>query len=55
MLCPCKDCDKKGCGVYHDECQPYQEFVKWKRAKNDEERKEKQRVYSMRKFEKKRK
>ena len=25
---PCKDCPKKGCGPYHDECPEYQEFRK---------------------------
>lgn len=24
--CPCKDCEKKGCGVYHDKCEKYQAF-----------------------------
>lgn len=23
---PCKDCPKKGCGRYHDECPEFQEF-----------------------------
>ena len=26
MKCPCADCEKKGCGSYHDNCKPYQEF-----------------------------
>lgn len=26
--CPCKDCENKGCGSYHDECEPYQKFRK---------------------------
>jgi hypothetical protein len=25
---PCKDCPKKGCGVYHDKCPEYQEYKK---------------------------
>lgn len=25
---PCKDCERKGCGSYHDECKVYQEYVK---------------------------
>lgn len=29
---PCKDCPKKGCGSYHDECQEYRAY----RAKVDE-------------------
>lgn len=24
---PCKDCERKGCGSYHDECP---EYLKWK-------------------------
>lgn len=23
---PCKDCDNKGCGAYHDKCVPYKKF-----------------------------
>lgn len=23
---PCKKCENKGCGSYHDECKPYQEY-----------------------------
>ena len=23
---PCKDCPKKGCGSYHDECELYQKY-----------------------------
>ena len=30
--CPCRDCERKGCGTYHDECPDYQEY----RAKVDE-------------------
>lgn len=28
---PCKDCERKGCGAYHDSCKKYQEY----RAKID--------------------
>lgn len=28
--CPCGNCDKKGCGVYHDQCEEYQKYVKFK-------------------------
>ena len=35
---PCKDCPKKGCGSYHDQCPEYQEF-----------RKEKERIYAEKK------
>ena len=24
--CPCKDCERKGCGVYHDNCEKYQSW-----------------------------
>lgn len=24
--CPCKDCEKKGCGAYHELCEKYQAF-----------------------------
>lgn len=30
--CPCKTCERKGCGTYHDECPEYLEF----RAKVDD-------------------
>lgn len=23
---PCKDCEKKGCGTYHDVCDKYQQY-----------------------------
>lgn len=23
---PCKDCDRRGCGSYHDECEKFQEW-----------------------------
>lgn len=29
---PCKDCERKGCGSYHDKCPEYQEY----RARVDE-------------------
>ena len=27
---PCKNCEKKGCGSYHDKCKAYQNFTKRK-------------------------
>lgn len=27
MYCPCKDCERKGCGSYHDICEDYQKFL----------------------------
>lgn len=23
---PCKDCENKGCGAFHDKCEPYRKF-----------------------------
>ncbi len=34
MVNPCKDCDNKGCGVYHDECEPYQKYLEEKAKVN---------------------
>ena len=28
ILPPCKECDRKGCGAYHDQCEAYQEFLR---------------------------
>lgn len=28
MMNPCKNCEKRGCGVYHDRCESYQNFRK---------------------------
>lgn len=39
IIAPCKDCDKKGCGLYHTQCEAYLEF---RRLKDEENRK---RVY----------
>lgn len=25
---PCADCERKGCGSYHDQCEAYQEYKK---------------------------
>lgn len=30
--CPCIKCENKGCGVYHDKCGPYQEYVSDRKA-----------------------
>lgn len=38
MNCPCKDCEKKGCGEYHSNCKPYLEYVEWKKEFNKKER-----------------
>ena len=34
MKCPCKDCDRKGCGEYHGKCEPYQAFVREREKEN---------------------
>lgn len=47
MVCPCKDCERKGCGKYHDQCKPYLDFVKWRQKENEKERKEKQKKYEL--------
>lgn len=26
MINPCRDCERKGCGTYHDECEQYQQY-----------------------------
>ena len=41
MICPCKDCEKKGCGEYHDICLNYQKWVAWKKLANKAERADK--------------
>ena len=28
MQPPCRRCERKGCGAYHDECVPFQEYCK---------------------------
>ena len=32
MICPCKGCDKAGCGDYHDRCEEYQA---WSAERNE--------------------
>lgn len=34
MRCPCIECDKKGCGAYHDKCEPYQAFFAYRNEVN---------------------
>ena len=26
--CPCVNCEKRGCGIYHDKCKEYQVYKK---------------------------
>lgn len=35
MICPCKDCENKGCGAYHSSCEPYLAFVKERNELNE--------------------
>lgn len=32
MKCPCKDCEKKGCGSFHDSCE---NFKKWTASRQE--------------------
>lgn len=47
MICPCKDCVNKGCGIYHSKCKPYLDYVEWKKQVNENERKAKQFSYNI--------
>ena len=29
MVCPCRDCENKGCGAYHDICEKYQDYKRY--------------------------
>jgi hypothetical protein len=42
VICPCKDCNKKGCGDYHSQCKEYQAFAEWRKYVNETQRKEKE-------------
>lgn len=35
MICPCKGCENNGCGAFHDQCEPYQQWQKDRRAESD--------------------
>ena len=39
--CPCINCEKKGCGVYHEECEAYKAF----RAEKEKEYEERLKNY----------
>jgi hypothetical protein len=47
MICPCKDCENKGCGSYHSQCERYIEYAKWKKRINELERNDKQLKYNI--------
>lgn len=45
MIAPCRDCPRRGCGAYHEECPEYQRFRKerneinrWKAQENERTR-----------------
>ena len=27
MRCPCIECEKRGCGVFHDQCELYKKYT----------------------------
>lgn len=29
MKCPCVECEKRGCGTFHDQCETYLEYKKY--------------------------
>ena len=35
---PCKDCERKGCGPYHDKCEVYQAWKKDLDERNESKR-----------------
>lgn len=35
-VAPCKDCLKKGCGIYHDRCPDYMAYKEAQKKENDE-------------------
>lgn len=41
VICPCKNCEKKGCGPYHDQCEAYQKYVQDNRRYKQEQKQKK--------------
>lgn len=39
---PCRTCDRKGCGAYHDICKPYQDAIAADKAEQEEKAKERE-------------
>ena len=35
MICPCKGCERSGCGEYHTHCQKYKD---WKKENDDKKK-----------------
>lgn len=40
MNAPCKRCQKRGCGIYHDQCEKYQAFREERENVLEEHRKD---------------
>ena len=38
MKSPCMNCPRIGCGAFHDVCEEYQAFAKWRAEKLDTRR-----------------
>ena len=38
ITAPCKDCENKGCGPYHDKCPAYQEWRRQLDERNESKR-----------------
>lgn len=33
--CPCRECERRGCGAYHDKCDKYQRYNEAQREEAD--------------------
>ena len=44
---PCKHCERKGCGKYHDQCKRYKDFVENRQAYLEKKNIEQETKYSM--------
>lgn len=40
MICPCKNCERQGCGEYHAQCKAYLEYAEYRKQINEKEREE---------------
>lgn len=39
MNCPCINCERKGCGAYHDQCKKFKKYTKEKTKIRNEKKK----------------
>ena len=39
MICPCKECARRGCGPFHDKCETYLGWAAEVKRANEERRK----------------